>query len=324
MTGTTRTWADRLVEPPLPVRQMVSALEAGEPPFPPREDDVSTAALVRLRPQLASVTVQDVPLTGPHGAVPARLYVPEGRAADAVAPDLVWFHGGAFLGGDLDMPESHWVALELASRGFVVLTGDYVKAYGEVFLPDPVDDALVVWRWATDRADRVGAPVPRLGGASAGAALVGLTAVRLRDGAGPAPRSLLLVYPTMHAHLPPVSDELRAALDAMPATEMAFTPLSVDLLNGYLAAGVPAAEAFCGEGELAGLPPTLVLNVEWDSLRASGELFAQQLADAGVPVVRVTEPAAVHGHLDRPGDPTALASLERMSAWLSTDGGPPR
>ena len=319
--STTRTWSDRLAEPPIPVAQLVRALEAGEPPFPPREDDISTAALVRLRPRLGAVEVRDIPVRGPRGPVPARLYLPAGRDAEVAVPDLVWFHGGAFLSGDLDVPESHWVALELAARGHVVLTGDYVKAYGGTHLPEPVDDALAVWRWAVDRAREAAAPAPHLGGASAGAALVGLTALRLRDGAGPAPRSLLLVYPTMHRRLPEISAELRAALEAMPPTEMAFTPESVELLNGYLAPDVPLADAFAGEADLTGLPPTLVLNVEWDSLRASGELFARQLADAGVPVVRVTEGGAVHGHLDRPGDPTALASLERMSAWLSPDGG---
>jgi len=30
---------------------------------------------------------------------------------------LVWAHGGAFAFGDLDMPESDWVASQLAARG---------------------------------------------------------------------------------------------------------------------------------------------------------------------------------------------------------------
>ncbi|MFB7894487.1 alpha/beta hydrolase fold domain-containing protein [Microbacterium sp. NPDC056044] len=38
---------------------------------------------------------------------------------------LVWAHGGAFAFGDLDMPESDWVASELASRGTTVVSVDY-------------------------------------------------------------------------------------------------------------------------------------------------------------------------------------------------------
>jgi hypothetical protein len=29
------------------------------------------------------------------------------------------------------------------------------------------------------------------------------------------------------------------------------------------------------------------------------------------------EPGTVHGHLNQPGDPAAIRSIERMVAWLS-------
>jgi acetyl esterase/lipase len=45
--------------------------------------------------------------------VPARLYRDAGAAASGNA--LVWVHGGAFIGGHLDMPESNWVARALAA-----------------------------------------------------------------------------------------------------------------------------------------------------------------------------------------------------------------
>jgi acetyl esterase/lipase len=46
---------------------------------------------------------------GPHGPVPVRVYLPD-RAGNA--PRLLWMHGGAFIGGGLDMPEADWVARE--------------------------------------------------------------------------------------------------------------------------------------------------------------------------------------------------------------------
>ncbi|WP_425302247.1 alpha/beta hydrolase fold domain-containing protein [Nocardia neocaledoniensis] len=38
---------------------------------------------------------------------------------------MLWLHGGAFLGGGLDMPESHAVCTALASRGTTCVGVDY-------------------------------------------------------------------------------------------------------------------------------------------------------------------------------------------------------
>ena len=60
----------------------------------------------------------------------------------------MWVHGGAFMGGYLDMPESNWVALELAARGIPVFAVDYTKCLGDVHYPVPSDDVLAAWRHA--------------------------------------------------------------------------------------------------------------------------------------------------------------------------------
>ena len=50
-------------------------------------------------PDMRSVQTQD--FTGPHGAVPVRIYRPR-SAPDRHAPALVWFHGGGMIMGTLD------------------------------------------------------------------------------------------------------------------------------------------------------------------------------------------------------------------------------
>jgi acetyl esterase len=52
-----------------------------------------------------------------------------------------------------------------------------------------------------------------------------------------------------------------------------------------------------GLGVLEGLPPTLVVNAEYDDLRASGEAFAACLALAGVDVRIVTATGMLHAFL---------------------------
>ena len=53
---------------------------------------------------------------------------------------------------------------------------------------------------------------------------------------------------------------------------------------------------------LDGLCPVLVLNAEYDNLRASGEAFTAALAVAGVDVRQVTVRGLLHGFLNQPAE----------------------
>ena len=74
--------------------------------------------------------------------------------------------------------------------------------------------------------------------------------------------------------------------------------------------------AFPANGDVAGLPAAYIINSEIDSLRASGEAFARQLAEASVDVVVETEAGTQHGHLDQPLEPHGARSMERIVRWI--------
>jgi acetyl esterase len=295
---------------------IIAAIESGDPralaALVPPGPDPSTYL---DDPALAGVETRDVTIPGPHGDVAARLYHhPTGRRDAA----LVWVHGGGFLGGDLDMPEAHWVSLAIAAQGFGVLSVDYRKCLGGVHYPVPSDDVLAAWQWAVAHPDEVGAPGERLhlGGASAGGSLTAGVAKRLRDAEGPLPASLVLVYPTLHAELPAMSAEVAAATSAlrqsMPSEFMNWMNLN------YAGSEVLLEDpyAFPGLGDVAGQPPVYVLNSEQDLLRASGEAYAAALQTAGVAVTVEYEPGTSHGHLNEPLLPEARQSVDRIVAWL--------
>jgi acetyl esterase len=283
---------------------------------PDPRDDIDTASLVARFPHLARVTVRDVEIAGPHGGVNGRVY----RAPGDADAGLVWVHGGAFIAGSLDMPESNWVGLELAARGIPVLALDYRKALRGVRHPVLSDEVLAGWLAATQDEELLGVPAERLhlGGASAGGNLTTGVVVRLRAGAGPLPASLVLVYPVLHADMPAASPDAVAAVATLPV-EMRFTPGFMRAINlNYVGdpAGLTDEVAFPANAAAGGLPPTLILNAEADDLRASGEAFGGQLATAGVEAVTLVEPGTVHGYLDQPGLPAAVASLDRISDWI--------
>ncbi len=249
-------------------------------------------------PPPPDVDVRDDAAPGPHGPVPVRVYTPAGGGADL--PCLVWLHGGAFRMGDLDMPEADWTARQICERaGPVVVSVDYRLCVGGVTYPVPHDDAVAAVRWVRDNAVPLGVDGDRisLGGASAGGNLATGAALRLRDDDGWVPAALLLAYTTFHAVVPPASAGLAPLLTEIPRLLRFLPEDRRDITENYLGGPESRADGYAmpANAVLEGLCPVLLLNSEYDDLRASAEVFAGQLAVAGVDVRQVLVRGMLHG-----------------------------
>lgn len=248
----------------------------------------------------APVDVRGVTIAGDGCDVPARLY-------QAVTPDdrsgiaLIWFHGGGFVGGDLDVVEADVTARELVVRaGITVLSVDYRLCNDGVTFPAPQQDGVAAVRWMQAHLEGLGCRSAFVGGGSAGACLTGSVVQMVRDTGGPQVSGALMFYPIAHVRIPEFDAWQRARHELLPA-ELAFDP-EWSVQHNERLMGRPATTAtghdFPGEAiDLSGLPPTLIVNAEFDSLAISGERYALQLARAGVEVTMLTEPAVTHGHL---------------------------
>ena len=265
----------------------------------------------------ATLHIEQAQAPGPHGPVPVRIYRPE--AGDATRPALVWLHGGAFLGGDLEMPEADWVAREIADRAdAVVVSVDYRLAVGDVVYPVPHDDAVAAVRWVRDHADELGVDPARisLGGASAGGNLAAGAALKLRDTDHWVPATLLLAYATVHAVLPPPSAGLSERMTEVPRV-LRFLPADREFITrNYLGGPESGADGYAmpANAVVDGLCPVLLVNAEYDDLRVSSEAFAAQLATAGVDVRQVMAPGMLHGFLNLTSD---LPPVDRALALLA-------
>ncbi|QKJ20660.1 alpha/beta hydrolase fold domain-containing protein [Microbacterium hominis] len=264
------------------------------------------------------------------------------RVYPAQQPDgtgLVWAHGGGFAGGTLDMPESDWVARRLSARGTTVISVDYrlaptpaawaaaagVPAKGGVHYPAPSDDMLAAWSWTVERAQRLRIDPARLaiGGTSAGGNLAAGATLRLIERRFPTlPALAVLAYPTLLAVQPAPSPELRAALDAHPDADRFGPEVVLGMYENYLGGSIEGAPQGAIPGlarpvDLVQFPPTLMINGEIDELRVSGEAFAHSLRTAGREIEVVTEPGTEHGHLNRPHEPAASLTIDRIAARLA-------
>lgn len=268
--------------------------------------------------QRPAVEVEDAGSTGELG-VPIRIYRPLPVARRRAG--LVWVHGGGFAGGSIDMPESDYVACELAARASVVVVAvDYRLVDERVHYPLPVDDVLEAWGWVTAHAASLGIDGPvALGGASAGGCLSVSATLRLRDESAALPSALLLAYPALHAVLPPLPPEEEAELDILPPIFRFDEAEVLEMFERYLGGSPAEADdgyAVPAVADLRGLPQTLIVNSDYDTLRASGQSFAGALAEAGVAVECVCEPGTLHGHLNTIGLAGADASLDRFASFL--------
>ena len=251
---------------------------------------------------------------------------------------LVWAHGGGFAFGDLDMPESDWVARSLAARGTTVVSVDYrlapvpegwqpaeAAARPGHHYPAASDDVLAAWSWVVQTADRLRIARDRIaiGGTSAGGNLAAGATLRLIERRAQAmPALVLLAYPTLLAVQPAPDAALRAALDARPDADRFGPDAVVGMYENYLGGPVDRAPLGAIPGlarpvDLAQFPPTLMVNGDVDELRVSGEAFAASLRAAGRPVEVVTELGTEHGHLNRPHEPAASVTIDRFAARLA-------
>src|SRR5690606_14776539 len=140
---------------------------------------------------VARVETRDVP--GPAGAVPVRLYVPEG--AETPGPALVYLHGGGWVVGSLDTHDG--LCRALANRARVrVASVDYRLAPEHPF-PAAAEDAYAVTKHLAEHGAALGIDGGRLavGGDSAGGNLAAVVALMARDRGGPSLRHQVLIYP---------------------------------------------------------------------------------------------------------------------------------
>ena len=281
----------------------------------PRVAEFSLPAHEWQRP---AIEVEDVHSTDEFRAR-IRIYRPPPTERRRAA--LLWVHGGGFAGGSIDMPESDYVASELAARASaVVVAVDYRLVDERVHYPLPVDDVLQAWGWLTTHAESLGVAGPvALGGASAGGCLTVSAVLRLRDEGGTMPSGLLLAYPALHALLSPLPPKEEAELAALPPLFRFDAAEVYDMFERYLGRSPEEADdgyAIPALADLRGLPRTLIVNSDYDTLRTSGESFASALAGVGVDVESVREQGTLHGHLNTIGLAGAEASLDRFASFL--------
>ena len=233
--------------------------------------------------------VRDLTIPGPAGAIRARLF--DARATRVPGPAVVFYHGGGWVIGDIDTHASF--TAEMARQlDLPVISVDYRLA-PEAPWPAAPDDCEAAARWVAEspaELDRVVTSLV-LAGDSAGGNLAIVVAMALRDAPATVPVIVQApIYPATDASR--TYDSYRAFADGYLLTHASMT-----WFGDHYAAD-PLHPRFSPLlGELAGLPPAVIVTAGLDPLRDQGRAYAAALAMAGVPVSYQEAAGTIHGFI---------------------------
>ncbi|MEZ5210284.1 alpha/beta hydrolase [Gordonia sp. (in: high G+C Gram-positive bacteria)] len=212
----------------------------------------------------------------------AELQIPVGARPDRA---ILYLHGGAFVVGGV---KSHRrLAGSIAAKSHA-----QVLAVGYRKLPEhppsvSIEDCLDGYRWLLGRGYTPGQIV--IAGDSAGGFLTAMTAVRLRDAGEELPAGLILENPLID----PTPSRRREG--AYRTADPLFPHRAFSEFDRMIRESEPAGDTVAPlDGDLSGLPPTLIQVGSHEMLRVDAEDFAAALARAGVPVRLEIFRGAVH------------------------------
>lgn len=266
----------------------------------------------------AVARVENRAIAGPGGDLPVRIYTPLGGAPIGA---LVYFHGGGWVVGSLDMVDQPCRILANASR-CVTISVDYRLAPEHKFPAGP-EDCYTAVHWTAANATALGcAPRIAVGGTSAGGTLAAATALMARDRGGPRIDYQLLIYPATRREL-----DTPSQLEFSEGNYYILSRADMEWFWGhYLADASDAKNPYACPARAAtlkGLPPAMVMTAEFDPLRDEGEVYAMRLEADGVPTVLKRYAGVTHGFFGMPSilEKSRLAIADAGAALRSAFAG---
>jgi acetyl esterase len=239
---------------------------------------LSHHALKRLSPDSLVESVARIDHHTIGDGLLVRTYRPAG---DGPFPIIVYYHGGGWVIGSINSYDASCRALANSCDAIVVSVA-YRQA-PEFPYPQARNDAFRAYLWAMDLARSLGGDADRVAvaGESAGGNLAAVVCLMARDQGVRVPLHQLLIYPITQFGFDTESYLEHAYAKPLDRATMKY------FWKHYLAGGALAKDPYHSPllaDDLSGLPPATILTAELDPLRDEGELYADALQQAGVPV----------------------------------------
>ncbi len=240
--------------------------------------------------------------------IPMRVYQPQAHAG---LPVLMFFHGGGFVIGDLEIYDNLCRRLAMLS-GCVVASVDYRLAPEHKY-PAAPNDCYAATVWMSENAHRFGGDGSKIAvcGDSAGGNLATVVSMMARDKAGPLISYQVLIYPSTDGSLQ--SESIQTLAEGYLLTK----PLMTWFLDHYKSEDANITEPYFSPlkaSDLSGLPPALVITAGYDPLKAEGREYAERLQAAGVAVKFIEYKGMIHVFIQMPKFVAAARKAQQLIA----------
>jgi acetyl esterase len=256
------------------------------PPLTPAEIRLAAKDFGEKAPQgeIEDVAlVVNVPIKGPGGNIPTRVYEPTGSSSERLDV-VVFFHGGGWSVGDLDTADAGARALANRLRSRVVSV-DYRLA-PEYPFPAAFEDCVAVLRYVSHQKSTRRIVVA---GESAGGNLAASLSIALRD------EEMICGQLLIN----PVLDLVNEAPSYRWFGEGYFltTKIMRSYKDWYVGQEDPSDERISPlqAKSLVGVAPTVITTAGFDPLLDEGAAYAVRLINDGVPVTYIPMNSMLHG-----------------------------
>ncbi|MCL4333390.1 MAG: alpha/beta hydrolase [Candidatus Thermoplasmatota archaeon] len=244
------------------------------------------SALIKTSEEVGEV--KDMKFEHDAVTVRTRLYTPENAGSGLI----LYFHGGGFVFGSLDMYDG--LCRIAANRSKTrVMSVDYRLAPENKF-PAALEDALESLRWVQRSAKELDIDVEKIAvaGDSAGGNLAAGVCLKARDLKLKPPRLQVLIYPSLgrsgaSMSMTEYSENYYLTEKDMAFFGKAYLKQPSDILDPYF--------SIINHPNLSGLPEALVVTAEYDPLRDEGETYLAKLQKDGTQATGIRAKGMIHG-----------------------------
>ena len=286
--------------PPEQARAVLSGLQAGN--------------VKKLPAELESRNIPG----GPTGDISVQIVRPP-NSQKASLPVVMYFHGGGWVLGGIDTHDRLVRDLANGTNAAIVFV-NYTNS-PEAKYPIPVEQAYAATKWVAENGQTINVDPSRLavaGDSVGGNMATAVTLLAKKREHKPEIKFQVLFYPVTDANFDTPSYEAYQegyflTREAMKWFWNNYTSDQTNLKEPTVSPLQASVE------DLNGLPPTLVINGEFDVLRDEGEAYAHKLIDAGVDVRAVRYHGTIHDFVmlnPISETPAARAAIEQSSNIL--------
>jgi acetyl esterase/lipase len=258
--------------------------------------------------------VKDMALPTKVGGVNMRVYVPEQRENPSV---VMYFHGGGYVKGGVQDADPFCRRLA-KSTGRIVASVGYRLAPENPF-PAALDDAFAATSWVFEHAEELGATRAWFAvcGESAGGNLATVVCLLARPQTEVVISHQVLLQPVTDFTLSKPSINMPASECLVPRDDLAWYYREYCGTDRHFRD--PRVSPLWAE-DVSGLPRTLIIAAEYDTLRDEAAAYAEKLRSAGVDVTYSCYAGMVHGFLGMGGlVKEAQQAIDEIARFLSRE-----